>query len=213
MTIWTGLLSFAVVAGSLTIVPGLDTALVLRATVVHGTRHGFATALGIGSGTLLWGVVAAVGISALLTASVVAYTCLRIAGAVYLVWIGSALIKRALQRGLSQNPRVTDEPAARLSMWLSWRRGLLTNVLNPKIGAFYVAVLPQFIPPGTSAALMGVLLALIHDVEGMVWFTILILAASRIRQRLARRAVQRGIDGTTGAAVIGFGVTLGLAPR
>jgi threonine/homoserine/homoserine lactone efflux protein len=87
---------------------------------------------------------------------------------------------------------------------------VLTNLLNPKIGAFYLAMLPQFIPPDTSPLMMGLLLALVHDVEGMLWFTVIILAAGRMGALLRRRAAQRAVDGVTGSALIGFGLKLGL---
>jgi threonine/homoserine/homoserine lactone efflux protein len=211
MTFWGAILSFAVVAGLLTVVPGLDTALVLRSALVQGTKLAFATSLGIGSGALLWGIFAALGVSAVLTASTVAYTCLRLAGAVYLVWMGVSLLRRSIGRELDFRASAGDPLPAGLSAWRAWRKGLLTNLLNPKIGAFYVAVLPQFLPPETSHLLMGILLALVHDAEGMLWFTILILGARRVRRWLDRRAAQRAVDGVTGAALVGFGVTLAIA--
>ena len=100
MTVASALASFALVAGVLTIIPGLDTAMVLRSAVSGGRRHGFATALGIGTGSLLWGVAAAVGASALLTASHLAYDALRIAGALYLLWMGLAMLRGAPVGGL-----------------------------------------------------------------------------------------------------------------
>ncbi len=96
MTLATDITSFAAVAGLLTIVPGLDTAMVLRSAVAHGRKHGFATAVGVNTGALVWGAGAAVGVSALLTASTIAYTVLRVAGALYMVWLGSRLLIRAL---------------------------------------------------------------------------------------------------------------------
>jgi threonine/homoserine/homoserine lactone efflux protein len=100
---------------------------------------------------------------------------------------------------------------ARGSLWAAWRLGALTNLLNPKIGAFYVAVLPQFIPEHTSPLAMGLLLALVHDLEGLLWFTLIIVAASRMGDLLRRRAAQRLVDGGTGSVLIGFGLKLGLA--
>jgi len=205
-------LGFAAVAGLLTIIPGLDTALVLRATATDGRRHGLATALGVSTGTLVWGVGAAVGISALLTASTIAYDVLRVAGALYMIWLGGRLLARAVRN---------DEPAAAVPgeaprgrrLAGSWARGLWTNVLNPKIGAFYVAVLPQFIPAHSSHLAVGALLAMVHDFEGLVWFAAIILGTHFVRTVLHRRSIQRGLDGLTGVALIGFGVRLGLASR
>ena len=211
MTISSAIFSFALVAGLLTIVPGLDTALVLRAAITQGARNAFATALGISAGALIWGIGAAVGVSALLTASTAAYTVVRIVGALYLIWMGIGLARKALSS--KHIDQLATAATLSSSAWRAWARGVLTNLLNPKIGAFYVAVLPQFIPAHTSHLLMGVVLALVHDVEGLVWFTGIILAAQRVRHALARRVVQRSVDGATGLALVGFGVKLGLAAR
>lgn len=204
--------SFAAVAGLLTIVPGLDTAIVLRSAASLGRRHGFATAFGVSTGALIWGAAAAVGISALLAASAVAYTVVRIAGALYMVWLGSGLLQRALAGSADRfDPHanlVRSVPVGR-----SWARGLLTNLLNPKIGAFYVAVLPQFIPAHDSHLAVGLLLASVHDLEGLVWFSAIILGTHSVRTMVARRSVRRSIDGATGATLIGFGLKLGLSRR
>jgi threonine/homoserine/homoserine lactone efflux protein len=204
--------SFAVVAGLLTIIPGLDTAMVLRSSVAHGRKHGFATALGVSTGTLVWGAGAAVGVSALLTASTDAYTAVRIAGAIYMVWLGSRLLLRAL-RGDTHDLSLGTAQAASPSLPRSWSRGLMTNLLNPKIGAFYVAVLPQFIPAHASHLAVGLLLAFVHDLEGIAWFTAIILGTHSIRRLIGSRRGRRAIDGATGATLLGFGLKLGLSSR
>ena len=225
MSVSSAVVGVALVAGLVTVVPGLDTALVLRAAILTGPRSAFATALGIGTGALAWGAAAAVGVSALLLTSTVAYTGLRIAGAGYMLWLGAGLIRSAVRRGSfgtalsseldpgdrpepGHQPAPGEQPAP--GLWSAWRRGVLTNLLNPKIGAFYVAMLPQFIPQGTSPLLMGILLALVHDLEGMLWFTVIILGAGRMAATLRRRAAQRAVDGATGSVLIGFGLKLGL---
>jgi threonine/homoserine/homoserine lactone efflux protein len=107
MTVYSALISFAVVAGLLTIIPGIDTALVVRAAVSEGRRAGFVTALGIGSGTLVWGAAAAIGVSALLTASRLGYDVLRLAGAGYLLTLGATMLCQSRRR---RHPQIT--PAA-----------------------------------------------------------------------------------------------------
>jgi threonine/homoserine/homoserine lactone efflux protein len=201
-------LSFALLGAFLTITPGLDTALVLRSAVTMGRGPAFATAVGINAGALIWGAAAAVGVSALLTASETAYLVLRVAGAVYMLYLGVRMIIGAVRpAGEPVDKAVPRRPAA----WNTFGRGLLTNLLNPKIGAFYVAVLPQFIPAGRSPLGVGVLLALVHDVEGLIWFTVIIAGAQAFRGFLGRRAVRRSVDGGTGAALVGFGLKLGLS--
>lgn len=210
MDVGAAVLSFALVAALLTITPGPDTALVLRSAVQHGRRHALATALGINTGALVWGAGAAMGVSALLTTSTLACTTVRLLGAAYLLYLGGRLLVTAIRPGADAatdgRPVVRTEGA-----FPAWRRGLLTNLLNPKIGAFYVAVLPQFIPDGVPPLAMGLLLALVHDLLGMAWFTLLILTAHRARAVLQRRSTRRAVEGTTGAVLIGFGVRLGLS--
>lgn len=205
-------LSFALLGALLTITPGLDTALVLRAAVAMGRGPAFATALGVAAGSLAWGAAAAVGVSALLTASEMGYAVLRVAGAVYMIYLGVRMVRGALRRGSGE--AVASEPGGTApTWWNTFGRGLFTNLLNPKVGAFYVAVLPQFIPAGSSPLMVGVLLALIHDLEGILWFTAIIAGAQALRGHLARRSVRRAVDGATGAALLGFGLRLGLTAR
>jgi threonine/homoserine/homoserine lactone efflux protein len=208
----TAVLSFALVAALVTIIPGLDTAMVLRAAIVHGRKQAFATALGINTGALIWGAGAAVGVSALLTASTVAYTALRIAGTIYMIWLGARLLLGALRKS-DLASTVTQRAAVPSGALRSWLRGLMTNLLNPKIGAFYVAVLPQFIPAHASHLAVGLLLAFVHDLEAIVWFTALILGSHSMRTILSRRSARRAADGITGATLIGFGVKLGLSSK
>jgi threonine/homoserine/homoserine lactone efflux protein len=201
-------LGFGVVALLLTVTPGLDTALVLRAAVTRGRRDAAATALGVVAGVLAWGAAAAVGVSALLTASTVAYGALRLAGAGYLVWLGGRILWRLVRR---RAPVDAGSPSvAAGGAWRSARTGLLTNLLNPKVGAFYVSVLPQFLPPGTSPLAMGVLLALVHAVLSLVWFAGLVLGAVAARRWLQRPGVGRTVEGVTGVALLGFGLRLAL---
>jgi threonine/homoserine/homoserine lactone efflux protein len=213
MALTHAILSFAVLGALLTITPGLDTALVLRSAVTMGRRPAFATALGVNTGALVWGAAAAVGVSALLTASTTAYLVLRVVGAAYMVYLGVRMVVGAVRsRGVAaEGP---EPPSSRRpAWWNSFGRGLLTNLLNPKVGAFYVAVLPQFIPPGEPALGVGLLLALTNDLEALVWFTAIIIGAEAFRGLLRRRRVQRAVDGGTGAILVGFGVELGLSSR
>jgi threonine/homoserine/homoserine lactone efflux protein len=214
--------SFAVVAGLLTIIPGLDTALVVRTTVTQGRSRGFAVALGINTGVLIWGAAAAVGVSALLVASRVAYDAVRAAGAVYLIWLGAAMLWRTRRRrhaagditarhGTSSSEPVPPRPAERPLR--SWLRGTTTNLLNPKIGAFYVAMLPQFLPPHASHLLMGLAMAGIHDVEGIIWFTALISAVHLARRFLDSDLARKIMDRIAGTVLIGFGLKLALSSR
>ena len=210
MTMTSALLSFAVVAALLTITPGLDTALVLRSALVQGRRLAIATSLGIISGAFVWGVAAAVGLAALLRASEVAFSVLKLVGAAYMIYLGGRML---WTRVIRPRPDLAATSAAALPRhwWGAFGKGLLTNLLNPKVGAFYVAVLPQFLPSGVNELLMGVLLAGVHGVETALWFALIIFGAHGVRRWLDRPVVQRSIDGVTGTALVGFGVALAVS--
>ena len=207
MSVQGAVLGFGLVALLLTITPGLDTALVLRAAITRGRRDAVATALGVVAGVLAWGAAAAVGVSALLTASTVAYDVLRLVGAGYLVWLGGRILWRLVRHPAEAAAGSSPSPGG---AWRSARTGLLTNLLNPKVGAFYLSVLPQFLPPGTPALGMGLLLALIHAALSLVWFTVLVLGAVAARRWLQRPGVSRTVEGVTGVALLGLGLRLAL---
>jgi threonine/homoserine/homoserine lactone efflux protein len=182
------LLAFTAAAGLLTITPGADTAMVLRASAADGPRAGVAAALGICLGLLVWGIGAAFGLTALLAASVLAFTVLKWLGAAYLVYLGVRLLLR---------PRSTMAPGAaapgRAGGLGAFRRGLLTNLLNPNVAAF------------------SLLLAGVHVVLSLVWLCLLVAMTVPLARVLARPAVVRGLDRLTGCVFVGFGLRLALS--
>jgi threonine/homoserine/homoserine lactone efflux protein len=208
MTVAGALIAFTAAAGLLTITPGLDTALVLRTAAVEGPRRAALAGLGIVLGCLAWGGAVALGLGALLTASRLAFDVLKWAGAAYLVWLGLKLILRPRQS--FELAAAAPKPASG-GAWL--RRGLLTNLLNPKVGVFYVSFLPQFLPAGVPAAPFIFLLAAIHAALGIAWFAGLIGATRPIAGALQKAAVVRWLDRLTGGVFLGFGVRLALERR
>lgn len=203
--------SFALVAALLTITPGLDTALTLRTAALAGRRRAWGVVAGIQTGTLVWGALAAAGVSALLLASQLAYDVLRYLGAAYLAYLGIRMLVSAMRRRPLEEPEV--EVGRHDTVLSGWRQGLLTNVLNPKVGAFYVAILPGLIPAGAPQVAWGVALAGVHCLMGAAWSTLLVLAVGRFREVLRRPRVARTVDGVAGVAMIGFGVRLATESR
>jgi threonine/homoserine/homoserine lactone efflux protein len=205
------LVAFALAAGLMTVTPGLDTALVLRTAAVEGGRRAFLAGVGVCAGCLVWGVVAALGLGALLAASEAAYVALRWAGAAYLLWLGARMILGARAgldtTGPGDAPGVATSPAG----WFV--RGFVTNLLNPKVGVFYVTFLPQFLPAGVDAVSFSVLLAAVHAAEGVLWFSVLILATRPLAAAFRRPAVVRTLDRVTGGVLIAFGLRLVLDGR
>ncbi|MBS0361606.1 MAG: LysE family translocator [Proteobacteria bacterium] len=208
MTVVQALAAYFVAAGLLTVTPGLDTALVLRTAAVEGAKRAALACLGIGVGCLVWGAAVALGLAALLQASALAFTALKWAGAAYLVWLGIGMLLKPRDRFS------LGDGAASQGGDLSWlRKGLLTNLLNPKIGVFYISFLPQFLPAGVPAAPFIFLLAALHVLISFVWFAVLIGATRPISRILQRAAVVRWLDRITGGVFLGFGVNLALSRR
>lgn len=198
----TLLLAYLAAATALTLSPGPDTMFVLASSASGGPRAGMAATLGIAAGCLAHATMAALGISALIAASPAAFDALRIAGACYLLWIGCVAL-RASYVGLREGPATTTafgETAA----WNAFRRGALTNVLNPKVGIFYVAFLPQFTSPSLgSVPLQIIILASIHILIGIAWLGTLAIASGRAAETLARnRRVRAWLDGAAGVIYI-----------
>jgi len=205
-TIWTSLLAFLLAASLFTVTPGLDTALVLRTAAGEGPRPAMLSALGIGVGCLAWAAVVAIGVGALLEASHLAYTVLRLAGAVYLIWIGYRMLRHP--RGAF----LAGAPAARAAH-AAFARGALTNLLNPKVGVFYVSFLPQFVPNGVAVGPYVMLLAAIHVALGLIWFAFLITATRSLTRWLQRSGVVTWLDRLTGGLFLTFGVGLAFESR
>ena len=209
MTVAQALIAFCIAAGLLTIAPGLDTALVLRTAAAEGPKGAALASLGVVMGCLAWGAAVAFGLGALLAASQLAFTVLKWAGALYLVWLGVNLL-------LKPRSRFELELANRASAsssrgWLL--RGFLTNLLNPKVGVFYVSFLPQFLPAHVPAGPFIFLLAALHALMGLIWFALLITATRPVARALQRPAAVRRLDRLTGLVFLGFGVKLALVRR
>ncbi|WP_327351385.1 LysE family translocator [Streptomyces sp. NBC_01304] len=210
MAISTALWSFALVVGLLTLTPGLDTALILRTAALGRRSRAWGVVLGIQSGTLIWGALTSLGVTAVLTASQVAYEVLRWAGAAYLLWMGARMLIDTWRRTPGGEAGDADALQGTDSMAGGWRQGTLTNLLNPKVGVFYVAVLPQFIPAGAPHFTMGLLLTCVHIALGLVWSATLIAFARVVRGWLQRPSARRALDRVTGTVVAGFGLRLAL---
>lgn len=191
--------------------PGMDTALILRTAALGAPRQAWGVVLGIQSGTLGWGVLTSAGVTALLAASRLAYDVLRWAGAAYLIWMGLSMLWASRRRSGRPGQLEQAPTAVGNAFFPGWRRGALTNLLNPKMGVFYVALLPQFIPAGASPLVFGVLLTCIHIVLGTAWSALLVVSARRLQGLLRRPVARRVLDRVTGTVIAGFGVRLATA--
>ncbi|WP_061718579.1 LysE family translocator [Pantoea trifolii] len=205
----TLILSFLFAITILTLTPGFDTALVLRSAAAQGWKRASATAFGVTLGCLVWGVAVGLGLGALLLASEMAYNLLKWLGAAYLLYLGvKLLINPRTQAEAGQHAQNKEQ-----SYVACFTRGLFGNLLNPKVGVFYVTFLPQFIPAGASVPLWCTLMALTHMVIGLVWNAVLIGSSQYFATHLRRPAVLKVMDRLTGCVFIGFAAKLALSRR
>jgi len=208
MNIAGQVVAFAGVVGLGAVSPGPDFAVVVRRSVVAGRGHGMAAAAGVAAGVLVWSNAAALGVSALLAASAVAFAAVKAAGAAYLLWLGVGALLAA-RRGSAPVAEAVG-PRAATGRWVSFRDGVLCNVLNPKAGVFFIAALPQFAPAG-GTLLDSLVLSAVAVAVTLVWFTVVANLVAVLRRVFARPAVRRVVDAVTGAVLISLGVRLALS--
>jgi threonine/homoserine/homoserine lactone efflux protein len=184
--------------------PGPDFVIVLRSVLAGGRRAGMACAAGIGAGVLAWAVVTSLGIAGLLAASAVAFTVVKLAGAVYLVFLGVQALLAARRGGYAQVP---DQNATKKNAFL---QGLVTNLLNPKVAVYFLALWPQFLPAG-STAVDSAVLALVAAGTATVWFLVVANLVTVLRGVLTAAKVRRAMDAVMGTVLVGLGVRIAVS--
>jgi len=189
------LVTFLPVAAMLAISPGPATALVVHSAARGGRQPALLATAGDAAGLALWAVASMFGVSALVAASATAFTVLKIFGAGVLIWFGIQALRR------SRTPREAGHVGGR-----PFRRGVITALANPKVGLFYVALLPQFVPEGSPLLATTLLLAASQITLSVVWYLLLLTFISRARAAFVRGA--RRLEAFSGAAMIAFGLKL-----
>lgn len=205
------LLSFCAVSAVVIATPGPDTALTIRNTLVGGTAAGAQTAIGVACGQLVWASAASLGIAALLARSQVAFTTVKVAGAVYLGYLGLRALISALRGAAAEHAleRHVEGPARRAAL----RQGLLSNLGNPKMAAFFTSLLPQFVPSGGGAITRSLVLGAIFALMTLSWLSLYAVAVHRAQRALTRPRVRRALDGLTGIALVALGVRIAAEHR
>ena len=200
----TALITFSLAAALIVLLPGPDTLVVVRNLIRDGRRGATLTVLGVLSGLAIWVVTAALGLAALLRASRDGYTALRLVGAVYLVWLG---VNSLRARAAKHTDEITPVSPPRL-LGVGYRAGLATDLLNPKVGVFFVTFLPGFVPSGHPVGSTSLVFGAIFVIETAAYFALLLMLAGRITRWMSQPAIRRRLDRATGLVLIGFGVRL-----
>ena len=203
------LLAFLGVAAIVICTPGPDTALTIKNTLAGGRRGGVATALGVALGQATWTVAASVGVVALLRASQPAFTALRLAGAAYLVYLGVQALRHALSRRKAPELRVGGAVTPPVAL----RQGLVSNLANPKMAAFFTSLLPQFAPEGGGAFAVLLGLGLLFSTFTFLWLALYSVAVARARELLERTGVRRALEALTGVVLVALGLRLAAETR
>jgi len=202
------LLAFLGVAVLVIVTPGPDTAVTIRATLLGGRRGGVMTASGVVTGQACWTLAASAGITALLVASEPAFLALKFAGAAYLVYLGVQALLAAI-RGHATPVAGDAESAPRLPGATAYRQGLISNLGNPKMAAFFTSLLPQFgtTDAGPSFWLM-LALGLLFCLLTWLWLVLYATAINRLGDALRGSRLRRSIEAVTGTVLVALGLRL-----
>ncbi|GAA3956663.1 LysE family translocator [Actinomadura viridis] len=215
------LVAFVGAAILIALVPGPSTVVIMRTSMVSGRRAGLAAVLGNEAGVLLWGLAAALGLSALLVASRIAYDGLRIVGAAVLVYFGVKALwqaRRSAAAGAASGAGATADAGgagveAGGGLGRCFRLGLVTNIANPKAGVFAVSFLPQFVPEGWSVPVVLVAFSVLWALIDLLWYTVVVWAVDAARRVFERPGVRRRLEQLSGVVLVGLGVRLAAESR
>lgn len=198
------LIAFAGFSLLLAVTPGPDFALVTRNALAFGRRGALLTAAGLTAGVALWVLASAVGLAVVLERSSALYTVVRLAGAAYLAYLGV----RTLWASRHAPPPLDVTSARPASSPRIWSQGMLSASLNPKLGVFFVSVLPQFVDPHGPVLAESLVLGIIFLVIGIAWMTAYGLSVSHLRDTLLSARVRQWLARATGVALLGFSAKL-----
>ncbi|MGE0850282.1 MAG: LysE family translocator [Hyphomicrobiaceae bacterium] len=207
------LLAFVLISLFVIVTPGPDTALTVRNTLMRGRSAGIGTALGVSTGQMIWALATSAGLVALLLASEPVFNAFRLLGAAYLVWLGIQTLWAARSPGCRS---VADRPEALRpspSMLVGFRQGLLSDLSNPKMAAFFASILPQFAPQGQGMLSWLVLLGLVFSTMTLAWLSLYAMVIAWAGETFRRSRAKRVIEGLMGAALIAFGVRVACEQR
>jgi len=203
------IITFIAVATLLVISPGPNGFLIAKTVPMSGQKAGFANVGGFVAAFYVHGTLSIFGISILLVQSAVAFTLFKMLGAAYLIWIGVKSIRSAINQKAIINISLLEEAQKKISIRNAFFEGFITNVLNPKVSMFYLAAFPQFISL-ESNAFSAYSLVSAHALVNFIWFSIMVLALSRVKSVANSEKFKKWLNSITGVVFIGFGAKLAL---
>jgi threonine/homoserine/homoserine lactone efflux protein len=194
--------AFVVTCALIVMAPGPSFAVIVNQSIRHGRRAGLQVVAGNTTALTFWATASALGLTALIRTSEIAFTVLKIAGAAYLCWLGVQTLLRS-RRAVPVEP--PEEPGR--TGWAAYRAGLLTNLTNPKAAVLYLALFPQFLPRGGGLPAVFELAAVQMCISAS-WYCVVVFAVAGVRKLLGRSVVRKWLDRATSVVLIGLGVRL-----
>ncbi|SDK87246.1 resistance to homoserine/threonine (RhtB) family protein [Maridesulfovibrio ferrireducens] len=201
-------LAFIPIAALLTVTPGSDTMLVVNNTLTRSTSDGLCTVAGINAGLIVHAMASAFGLSMILMNSATAFEFVKLAGALYIIYLGVQSLRRSRS---SEEEQSTIVHSQKRSISASIREGFLTNVLNPKVAVFYLALLPQFISPADNLIEKSFQLMIIHLCMGILWFSFITLALGKMRPFISGNKFKKRLEAISGVVFIALGLKMALS--
>lgn len=198
-------LAFVITCLLIIVAPGPSLAVMLTQSLRSGRAAGLATVAGNTLGLVVWATASAFGLTALVRTSEIAFVVLKVAGAVYLCWLG---IQSLLRSRREPSQLAAAELTARRGPMASLRAGFMTNVTNPKAAVLYLALLPQFLPPDGNPLLDTFVLAAVQMALSASYYTLVVLAIGLARRVLSRPVVRRWMDRVSGLVLVGLGIRM-----
>ena len=203
------LAAFLGVSALVIVTPGQDTALTIRSTLLGGRVGGVFTAVGVSAGQATWTLATSAGLGAVLVASEPAFVALKLVGSAYLAFLGAQALRGALRGRHGGRVIIAARDGARLPPLVALRQGVLSNLGNPKMLAFFTSLLPQF--AGSFAGLLA--LGLVFSSMTLAWLTAYSLVVAKADALLRRPSVRRMIEGVTGTVLVALGLRLATEGR
>ncbi len=211
MQLANSLLAYLPAAVIVTLLPGPDTALVLGVATRHGVATAWRAAFGIGTGLMVWAVAVSAGLASALRASANIYTAFRWCCAAYLLYLAISAVVASRRRETREPTATQPQPAHQSAA--GYRLGLLTATLNPKLGVFFVTMLPQFIPAHAPIVTYTLALIALHAMCATAWYVMLAMVARRGQRWLRRKRVHRWISRSTAVVFTTFSIRTALLDR
>jgi RhtB (resistance to homoserine/threonine) family protein len=192
----------------LIILPGPDTAIATKNTVIAGKIGGLETALGTCCALLIHTSAAVLGLSTIIVKSALLFSVFKYVGAVYLIYLGIKTLWSLRKK--EEAASVEMDTKSKFTNKSCFKQGFLTNILNPKVAVFFLTFLPQFVDAGSKTFIPFLLMGITYTVLTALWFLLYVYLINQVSAFMKRPKAQNIIEGITGTILIGFGIKLAL---